>query len=140
MSSLLAHEARVNRSYEKMGEKAFQVKGETSVDTGSDRTGNGCGRGGFWGKSRGRGQRRGCGKGGSNDERQNKVSFHCHYWTKPGHKEAYCWQKQKDLRKQRKIVSSLWLFVLKQRSLMIFCFWIVGVPIICLQADLHLGT
>jgi len=89
MSSLLAHEADVNWSYEKVEEKTFQVKGETSVDPGSGCASSSCGRGGFRGRGRGRGQGRGCGKGGSNDEMQNKVSFHFTVIT------ADCWQRHK---------------------------------------------
>ena len=47
MSSLLAYEARFNRSHEKVEEKAFQVTGETSVDTSSGRAGSNHGRSGF---------------------------------------------------------------------------------------------
>jgi len=44
------------------------------------------------------------------------------------------------LRKQRKAISSLWLFVLKQRSIMTFGFWTVGIPIIFLEANLDSGN
>lgn len=91
MGSLLAHEARISRSYEKVDEKAFQVKGETQVDTSRGR-----GKGGCRDRGHGRSQGRGHGRGGSNEERQIKSSFHCHYCKKLGHKAAYCWQKQKD--------------------------------------------
>ena len=55
-----------------------------------------CDRGEFCGKGCGRGQGIGGDKEGSNDERHNKVEFHYHYYKKLGHKEANCWQKQKD--------------------------------------------
>ena len=54
----------------------------------------GQGRGGFRGRGHERGQRRSRDRGGPNEEKQRM--FLCHYCRKPGHKEAYCWQKQKD--------------------------------------------
>ncbi|XP_074301342.1 uncharacterized protein LOC141632724 [Silene latifolia] len=61
MSSLQAHEERLNRSKEKNEEKAFQVKGESSKENDNNNFGGrGNGRGGFRGRgrggSRGRGQ------------------------------------------------------------------------------------
>jgi len=70
MNSLFAHETRVNKSYEKVEENSFHVKGETPMATGSNgsgRAGSSRRRGGF----RGRGQRRGCGKAGSSKGRIN---------------------------------------------------------------------
>ena len=59
MSSLQAHEARLNRSLKKNEEKAFQVKEEASSqkDKFKKSAGRGCGRGGFHGRGgfRGRG-------------------------------------------------------------------------------------
>ncbi|KAH0693896.1 hypothetical protein KY285_020993 [Solanum tuberosum] len=52
MSSLLAHEVRISRSYEKVEEKAFQAKGEPFYKGKSEYSGGrGRGRGGY--RSRG---------------------------------------------------------------------------------------
>ncbi|KAH0724856.1 hypothetical protein KY284_000721 [Solanum tuberosum] len=88
MGSLLAHEDRINRSYEKIEEKAFQVKGESS--------GRGRGRGRFRGLGRGIGR----GKSQFNDTRQPKSDFQCQYGKKLCHTETYCWTKQKDEQNQ----------------------------------------
>jgi len=67
MGSLLAHEDRINRSHEKIEEKAFQVKEESS--------GRGRGRGRFRGRGRGRGR----GRSQFNDTRHPKSDFQCQY-------------------------------------------------------------
>ena len=57
MGSLLAHEVRVSRSYEKVEEKTCQVKGEspykTKIENSSARGG---GKGGYHGRGRGGGR------------------------------------------------------------------------------------
>ncbi|KAJ8771724.1 hypothetical protein K2173_026901 [Erythroxylum novogranatense] len=58
-------------------------------------SGRGRHKGSFHGRGHGRDQGRGRGRGGSNEERQNRT-FVCHYCKRLSHKEAYCWQKQKD--------------------------------------------
>ena len=69
MSSLLAHETHVNRSYEKVEEKAFKVKWESRY---KGKLGNLGGhnkrRGGYHGRGRGMGQGRGQGRVGSVEE------------------------------------------------------------------------
>ncbi|EOY04542.1 Uncharacterized protein TCM_019778 [Theobroma cacao] len=100
MSSLQAHEERLFRSHEKNEEKAFQVNEESNLkETLENSTGGGRGRVGFRGKGHGRGRSR----GRSNEERQNKT-FQCYYCKKPGHRAAYCWQKQKDENNQASFV------------------------------------
>ncbi|XP_009770138.1 uncharacterized protein [Nicotiana sylvestris] len=61
MSSLLAHEDRLNGSHEKIEEKVFQVKEEASFSREKSAifSGRGRGRGGFCGRGRGRGRGRG---------------------------------------------------------------------------------
>ncbi|XP_016556910.1 uncharacterized protein LOC107856406 [Capsicum annuum] len=97
ISSLQAHEVRILRSHEKNEEKAFQVKGESTPkkDKFENFANRGQGRDGFRGRGRGRGQERSKDRGGSNEEKHNRT-FLRNYCRKPGHKEAYCWQKQKD--------------------------------------------
>lgn len=58
MGSLQAHESRINRSFEKHDEKAFQVKGESSYQKDFS-TARGNGRGSFRGCGRGQGRGRG---------------------------------------------------------------------------------
>lgn len=96
-SSLQAHEERLLRSPEKDEAKVFQVKGESTYqkDKLENFANRGRGRGGFRGRGRGRGHGRGRHRGGPNKEKQHKT-FQCHYYRRPGHKEAYCWQKQTD--------------------------------------------
>ncbi|KAI4297648.1 hypothetical protein L6164_037530 [Bauhinia variegata] len=105
MSSLQAHEDRMNQSQEKHEEQAFQVKGESFNMTNS--TGRGNGKGGFCGRGRGkghgdggRGRGRGDGRGHGqyNEQKQSnfqRYSLQCHHCKKFGHKEAYCWAKQR---------------------------------------------
>lgn len=61
MSSLQAHDARMNRSTENVEEKAFQVKRKTFTqkDKSDNFVARGRGRGGFRGRGHGRGRRRG---------------------------------------------------------------------------------
>ncbi|XP_052184346.1 uncharacterized protein LOC127796307 [Diospyros lotus] len=126
MGSLQAHEARINRSTEKSEEKAFQVKGESIQKEKMEKTpSRGRGRGGFRGRGNGRGQGRGRGREASNEERQNRT-FQCHYYKKPGHKKAYCWQKQKDENNQAS-------FAEKAEEEMV-------VPIICLGQGHYLRS
>ncbi|XP_010277694.1 PREDICTED: uncharacterized protein LOC104612075 [Nelumbo nucifera] len=94
MSSLLAHEVRLRRSYEKVEEKAFHVKGESSYKGKLENSG---GRG----QSRGgRGHGGGRVRGQFGDQRQHKSTIQCRYCKKLGHKEVGCWVKQKDEQKQ----------------------------------------
>lgn len=94
-SSLLAHEDRINRSHEKVQEKAFQVKGESSCKGKAENSvGRGYGRGNFNGRS----------YGGSGDKRRNQVGescqykgkIQCRYCKKFGNKEADCLTNQMD--------------------------------------------
>ena len=96
MSSLQAHEERLLRSNEKNEEKAFQVKGESQKEKMESSAGRGRGRGGFPGRGHGRGQGRGEARGRFSENKQNKSLIQCHYCKKFGHKQAYCWNKQKD--------------------------------------------
>nr|GEU80705.1 retrovirus-related Pol polyprotein from transposon TNT 1-94 [Tanacetum cinerariifolium] len=107
MSSLLAHEDRLNSAQERTDEKAFQVRGDASskgrVES-SDFRGNN--RGGY--RGRGRGQSRGRGRSES-DERQNRnLIQYVDCWSKPktgivqcqhckkyGHRDVDCWSKPK---------------------------------------------
>ncbi|KAG6432985.1 hypothetical protein SASPL_104586 [Salvia splendens] len=93
MGFLQAHESRINRSFEKSNEKAFQVKGEFSNQK-EFSTARGRGRGGF--RGRGRGQSRG--RGGRSDAKQgrqqgDKSHIQCHNCGKYGHVKADCWWK-----------------------------------------------
>ncbi|XP_031253080.1 uncharacterized protein LOC116111015 [Pistacia vera] len=101
MSSLHAHEERLNRSHDKNEEKAFQVKVESSQKGKAEnfsekKQGRGDNYGGFHGRGRGRGR----GRGQFGEYRQNKSSIWCHYCNKLGHKEADCWAKQKNANSQ----------------------------------------
>ncbi|KAG6385530.1 hypothetical protein SASPL_154366 [Salvia splendens] len=71
MSSLLAHETRVRKPCDKVEEKAFQVKGESSYREKIENSGGRYGRGGF----RGRGRSNGRGRGRHDNGRQNKSLF-----------------------------------------------------------------
>ncbi|KAJ0018095.1 hypothetical protein Pint_12335 [Pistacia integerrima] len=89
MSSLQAHEERLNRSHDKNEEKAFQVKVESSQKGKAEnfsekKQGRGNNYGGFRGRGHGRGRRR----GQSGEYRQNKSSSRWHYCNKLGHKEV----------------------------------------------------
>ncbi|KAJ0080658.1 hypothetical protein Patl1_12136 [Pistacia atlantica] len=89
MSSLQAHEERLNRSHDKNEEKAFQVKVESfqkgkAENFSEKKQGRGDNYGGFCGRGRGRCR----GKGQLGEYRQNKSSIWCHYCNKFGHKEA----------------------------------------------------
>ena len=94
MSSLMAHEDRLGRADEKAEEKAFQVKDDAFSKGMNDGLGSrGRGRSGYHGKGRGGGR----GRDQFNDQRhQFKSNIQCRYCKKFGHKEAYCWTKQKD--------------------------------------------
>ncbi|KAJ0038506.1 hypothetical protein Pint_22086 [Pistacia integerrima] len=101
MSSLQAHEERLNRSHDKNEEKTFQVKVESShkgkaENFSEKKQGKGNNYGGFRGRGRGRGRER----GQSGEYRHNKSSIRCHYCNKLGHKEADCWAKQKNVNNQ----------------------------------------
>lgn len=108
VGSLQAHEARLNRSVEKNEEKAFQVKSEThsQKDKYENTVGKGGGRNGHRGRGRGRGRGRSCWQNDrrcfsdgqqSNGEKgmRNLKNIQCHHCKRFGHKEAYCWEKQK---------------------------------------------
>ena len=97
MGSLQAHESRINRSFEKSDEKAFQVKGEFSNQK-EFSTARGRGRGGF--RGRGRGQDRG--RGSRSDAKQyfggqqgDKSQIQCHNCGKYGHVKVDCCSKEK---------------------------------------------
>ncbi|XP_074320347.1 uncharacterized protein LOC141657108 [Silene latifolia] len=100
MGSLLAHEDRLNRSSEKVEEKSFQVKDESSQKEKTENSSSGgrrnC-RGGFRGRGRGRG--RGKGRFTEGHGRQNMGPIQCYNCKKYGHKEANCWFKNKDEQK-----------------------------------------
>ncbi|KAG6402581.1 hypothetical protein SASPL_134778 [Salvia splendens] len=99
MSSLLAHETRVRKPCDKVEEKAFQMRGESSYRGKIENSGGRYCRGGFRGGFRGRGRGSGRGRGRHDEGRQNKYGIQCHYCKKNGHKEAFCWSKQKDKQK-----------------------------------------
>ncbi|KAJ0021731.1 hypothetical protein Pint_31219 [Pistacia integerrima] len=89
MSSLQVHEERLNRSHDKNGEKAFQVKVVSSQKGKAEnffekKQGRGDNYGGFRGKGCGKGR----GRGQSSEFRQNKSLIQCHYCNKLGHKEV----------------------------------------------------
>lgn len=94
MSSLIAHEERLNRGSEKGDEKAFQVRGNSfkgrPEKSGGSSGGRGQGRGTFRGRGRGRG------RGNFADQRYQKSNLQCRYCNRSGHVEADCWTKQKD--------------------------------------------
>ncbi|GKA12410.1 retrovirus-related pol polyprotein from transposon TNT 1-94 [Tanacetum coccineum] len=73
MGSLQAHEVRINRTFAKDEEKAFQSKGEPES---SFQRYRGRGRGGFRGRGRGR-----------------TNSLHCSFCNKYGYTEKFCWSK-----------------------------------------------
>ncbi|XP_048494374.1 uncharacterized protein LOC125494702 [Beta vulgaris subsp. vulgaris] len=81
MGSLLAHEDRISRSYEKEEEKDFQVQEKFFSEVKSDENGGdrSHGIGGF----RGRGYARGRGGRGV-DQRQSKSSIQCYYCKRYG--------------------------------------------------------
>ena len=95
MCSLLAHEERNNKYEEKVEEKAFQIKGESSFKGKLENSG---------GRGRGRGTSRGCyrGRGRGFGRGQVRVHFYgeCRYCKKYGHKEAECWSKQRNEQRQ----------------------------------------
>ncbi|KAJ8752089.1 hypothetical protein K2173_001764 [Erythroxylum novogranatense] len=97
MSSLQAHEDRLNASEENVEEKAFQLTEESFFIGRSEnsRTRGHGGRGGFQGRGRGRGR----GSSGG-DRRQSKSGIECYYCKKFGHREADCWTKQRDEQNQ----------------------------------------
>ncbi|GMI86767.1 hypothetical protein HRI_002346000 [Hibiscus trionum] len=90
MSSLISHEARINRSHENSKETTFQVKEEFSKG-GTD----------FHGRGRGGGRGR-CSYGKS-----YKSSIQCRYYSKMGHKEAECWAKQREEQKQAHFIENV---------------------------------
>jgi len=99
MGSLVAHEVRINRSDEKVEEKAFQVKAEHSYrGKSANFSGRGRGRGGYHGQSRGRSQfgEQHCGRSQFGEQHQFKGNIQCRYCKKFGHKEAECWSRRKD--------------------------------------------
>lgn len=99
MSSLLAHEDRINRSEEKKVEKAFKVNEDSSFHKEKSENGTGRGRGRGRGRgipSRGRGRGGGRGRGRSSEQKYYKDAIQCYYCKKYGHKEADCWSKQRD--------------------------------------------
>ncbi|XP_056688040.1 uncharacterized protein [Spinacia oleracea] len=92
MSSLMAHEERMDKSTdENVEEKFFQVTGQMSGDW-------------YYGEGRGRGiGSRGCGRDGDGrgrgrfeGQRQSMSSVQCYYCKRYGHKEDRCWDKQRD--------------------------------------------
>ena len=100
MRLLQSHEARLNRSVEKVEEKAFQVKESTTKQGESDRLASrGRGRGGFRGQ--GRGRDRGRGRNGGqrqyNEQSYPKNGFQCHHCKKYGHIKADCWYKDQKM-------------------------------------------
>ncbi|CAH1447100.1 unnamed protein product [Lactuca virosa] len=88
MSSLIAHEDRMNRCCEKVDEKAFQATGDQNKRSAESSRGRGRGRGGFRGRGRGRVQ--------FGDQRQQKNIPRCQHCNKLGHREASCWNKQRE--------------------------------------------
>lgn len=110
MSSLLAHEDRLSKAYE----KAFQMNEDSSENGRSEYYGN-QGRGGYHGRGHGYGR----GRGGFNEQNQHQGSYEyqgyhnsgyedqsqfksniqCRYCKKFGHKEAECWSKQSNEQK-----------------------------------------
>ncbi|GJX68525.1 hypothetical protein Tco_0304252 [Tanacetum coccineum] len=91
ISSLLVHEDRLNFVQEQTGEKAFQVKGNSSskgIVESSDFKGNN--RGGYRGHGRGRGTG---GRRSESDERQNRNPIQRRNCNKYGHKDVDCWSK-----------------------------------------------
>ncbi|XP_074298531.1 uncharacterized protein LOC141629425 [Silene latifolia] len=95
MSSLMAHEDRMNRSNEKAEEKTFSVKGESWRNSENFSGEANRGRGGYRGRGRGR---------FGDEQRQSNDVYRCDYCNKTGHKEAFCWQKQKDEQNQANFV------------------------------------
>ncbi|XP_016570895.2 uncharacterized protein LOC107868760 [Capsicum annuum] len=97
IGSLLAHEYSLNRSYEKVEEKALQAKEESfsCKEKSSNFLGRGRGRGRFCGRGRGRSR----GRGQFSESRQPKSDLQCSYCKKSGHTETYCWAKQRDKQK-----------------------------------------
>lgn len=133
MGSLLAHEDRLNKSHEKVEEKAFQVKEESSFS--KEKSTN------FSGRGRGRGR----GKGQFSESHQNKSDLQCWCCKKSGHTKAYCWTKKRDeqkhtnfLRKLRMKVSCSWLILQLLIILMVFGLLIVDAQIICWVQSLYL--
>ncbi|GJS44431.1 zinc finger, CCHC-type containing protein [Tanacetum coccineum] len=93
MSSLLAHEDRLNSAQEQTKEKAFQVKGDSSskgIVESSDFRGNN--KGGYHGRGRGRGKG---GRRSKSDESQNRNPIQLRNCNKYGHKDVDCWSKPK---------------------------------------------
>ncbi|GJS44425.1 zinc finger, CCHC-type containing protein [Tanacetum coccineum] len=93
MSSLLAHEDRLNSAQEQTEEKVFQVKGDSSskgIVESSDFRGNN--RGGYHGRGRGRGKG---GRRSKSDESQNRNPIQLRNCNKYGHKDVDCWSKPK---------------------------------------------
>ena len=91
MGSLQAHEDRLNRSGEKIEERAFQAKTEYAKEK-DQSSARRRGRGG----SRGRGRGQSSGEGRDNKPQDGRKLFKCYYCKKPGHKEADCWKKEED--------------------------------------------
>ncbi|KAG6388774.1 hypothetical protein SASPL_150210 [Salvia splendens] len=134
MSSLLAHETRVRKPCDKVEEKAFQVKGESSYSEKIGNSGGRYGRGGFRGRCHGNGR----GRGRHDDGRQNKYNIQCHYCKKNGHKE-FCWIKQKHDQKansqkkwKRKTIYSWHTRIYMVMQMKECGSWTVGAQIICL--------
>ncbi|URD85001.1 Retrotransposon protein [Musa troglodytarum] len=100
MGSLQVHEARLNRSFEKNEEKAFQIKGESSTSKEDKNTaGRSRGRGGFRGRGNGRGRGHFDGHNEQKqchyDQKNYKNRIQCHYCKKFGHMKADCWKREK---------------------------------------------
>lgn len=92
MGSLQTHKARLNRSQEKLEEKAFQVKRDA---LGSKR---GRGKGMFHGRGLGRGRSQGNEqKNSSNDYRGTRSGIQCYHCKKYGHMQADYWHKVKQV-------------------------------------------
>lgn len=114
MSSLQAHEDRLNRSHEKVQEKAFQVKGEFSYKGKAENSaGRGHGRGNFRGRGRG-----GSGRGRNQvgEFRQSRAIFNAdtagNLATKKltvGRSRKMSRRKPISLKMWKKKVSCLWL-------------------------------
>ena len=92
LMALLGHEFRMNRSSEKVEEKAFQVEAENSSKRKSTNSNEqGKDRGDYHGRSRGSGK----GRSQFGEQHQFQSNIQCRYWKKIGHKEAEYWSKRK---------------------------------------------
>nr|GEU79220.1 retrovirus-related Pol polyprotein from transposon TNT 1-94 [Tanacetum cinerariifolium] len=79
MGSLQAHEARINRSFDKEEENAFHTKGEPE----SSNRMRGRDRGSYRGRGRGR-------------TRPVNTSLHCSHCNKYGNSDNFCWYKPEE--------------------------------------------